>query len=107
MTRFLAGVADRALRVDRALTLDRAGAGEDRFEQRRLAALERAHQPSHRACVCHGPARRCSSATPGAKLSPTDVATETGCNATVLLEPPRRTFAPSPAATVTCPLAPK
>jgi hypothetical protein len=44
VTRFLAGVTDGVLRLDRALTLDRAGAGEDRFEQRGLAALERAHQ---------------------------------------------------------------
>ena len=61
MTRFLAGVADRVLRIDRALTLDRAGAREDRLEQRRLAALERAHQcdaPWTRgscAVLCHSP----------------------------------------------------
>src|SRR5262245_15163956 len=54
-----------------------------------------------------GPGRRCSSATPRAKLSPTEVDTETGCNAIVLLEPPMRTLAPRPAATVTWPLAPK
>ena len=44
MARFLAGVADRGARLDRALALDRAGAGENRFEQCCLAALERAHQ---------------------------------------------------------------
>ena len=44
MARFLAGVADRGARLDRALALDGAGAREDRFEQRGLAALERAHQ---------------------------------------------------------------
>ena len=33
MARFLAGVADRVARLDRTLALDRAGAGEDRFEQ--------------------------------------------------------------------------
>ena len=44
MARFLAGVADGGARLDRALALDRAGAREDRFEQRGLAALERAHQ---------------------------------------------------------------
>src|SRR5262249_56724852 len=61
MTRFLARIADGVLRIDRALTLDRAGAGEDRFEQRRLAALERAHQRdapwtrSSCAVLCHFP----------------------------------------------------
>src|SRR5579864_8361764 len=40
MARFLAGVADRIAGFDGALTLDRAGAGEDRFEQRGLAALK-------------------------------------------------------------------
>ena len=44
MARFLAGVADRVAGFDGALALDRAGAGEDRFEQRGLAALERADQ---------------------------------------------------------------
>src|SRR5262249_25966099 len=34
-----------------------------------------------------GPGRRCSSATPRAKLSPTEVDTDIGCNAIVLLEP--------------------
>jgi hypothetical protein len=32
MTRFLAGVADGVLRVDRALALDGAGSGKDSFE---------------------------------------------------------------------------
>src|SRR5262249_37082251 len=44
IARFLAGVADGVAALDRALALDRAGAGEDRLEQRRLSALERAHQ---------------------------------------------------------------
>ena len=44
LARFLAGVADGGAGLDRALPLDRAGAGQDRFEQRGLAALERAHQ---------------------------------------------------------------
>ena len=44
MARFLAGVADRVAGLDAALALDRAGAGEDRFEQRGLAALEWADQ---------------------------------------------------------------
>ena len=44
IARFLAGVADRIPRLDRTLALDRAGAGQDRFEQGRLAALEWAHQ---------------------------------------------------------------
>ena len=44
MARFLAGVADRIAGLDGALALDGAGAGEDRFEQRGLAALERADQ---------------------------------------------------------------
>ena len=44
MARFLAGVADRVAGLDRALARDRAGAGEDRFEQRGLAALERTDQ---------------------------------------------------------------
>ena len=41
---FLAAVTDRSPRIDRTLALDRASAGKDRFEQRRLAALEWAHQ---------------------------------------------------------------
>jgi hypothetical protein len=41
------------------------------------------------------------------EVEPTEVDTEIGCNATVLLLPPMRTLAPSPAAIVTCPLAPK
>ena len=59
MARLLAGVADRGARLDRALALDRAGAGEDRLEQRGLAALERAHQRdapwtrSSCAVLCH------------------------------------------------------
>src|SRR6185312_15575023 len=44
MARFLAGVADRVAGFDRALTLDHTGAEQDRFEQRRLAALERTDQ---------------------------------------------------------------
>ena len=40
MARFLAAVADRVAGLDGALALDHAGAGEDRFEQRGLAALE-------------------------------------------------------------------
>src|ERR1700684_2534867 len=44
MARFLAGVADRIAGFDGALALDRAGAGQDRLEQRGLAALERADQ---------------------------------------------------------------
>ena len=44
MARLLGGVADRGAGLDRALALDRAGARQDRFEQRGLAALERAHQ---------------------------------------------------------------
>src|SRR5262245_25311741 len=61
VTRFLAAVADRVLGIDSALALNRAGAGEDRFEQRRLAALERAHQRdapwtrSSCAVLCHLP----------------------------------------------------
>src|SRR5262245_29871379 len=181
VTRFLAGVTHGVARVDRALALDRAGTGEDRFEQRGLAALERAHQRNapwtRRSCavLCHvrlpnrprcgplrgrsryrfkpegdlargaasqarprnaadmrashaaqetaaptaaahisrgscsrqGPGRRRSSATPTAKLSPTELSIETGCSATVRLEPPTSTLAPRPAAMVTSPLAPK
>ena len=44
MAGFLAGVADRIAGFDGALALDRAGAGEDRLEQRGLAALERTDQ---------------------------------------------------------------
>ncbi len=55
IARFLAGVADRVARVDRALALNRAGAGENRLEQRGLAALERAHQ-------CNAPWTRSSCA---------------------------------------------
>ena len=54
-----------------------------------------------------GPGRSRSSATPTARLSPTELSTETGCNATVRLEPPTRTLAPRPAAMVTSPVAPK
>ena len=59
MAGFLAAVADRGPRIHRALAPDHAGAGEDRFEQRRLAALERAHQRnapwtrSSCAVLCH------------------------------------------------------
>ncbi len=59
VARLLAGVADRGPGVDGALALDRAGAGEDCFEQRGLAALERAHQRdapwtrSSCAVLCH------------------------------------------------------
>ena len=59
VARFLAGVTDRVSGLDGALARDRAGAGEDRFEQRRLAALERAHQRdapwtrSSCAVLCH------------------------------------------------------
>ena len=182
IARFLAGVADRIPRLDRTLALYRAGAGQDRLEQGRLAALEWAHQrnaPWTRgscAVLCHfrlpnsprcgllrdrfryrfrpegdlargerasgtgkepadiqgaacrkktaapfgaavrttetmrpvqGPGRSRSSATPTARLSPTELSTEIGCNATVRLEPPTRTLAPRPAAMVTSPLAPK
>ena len=41
---FLAGVADGGAGVHGALPLHRPGAGEDRLEQRRLAALERPDQ---------------------------------------------------------------
>ena len=44
MARFLAGVADGIAGLDRTLALNGAGAGEDRFEQRGLAALERTDQ---------------------------------------------------------------
>src|SRR5262245_51318853 len=44
MARFLAGVADRVAGIDGALALDRAGARQDRLEQRGLAALEGADQ---------------------------------------------------------------
>src|SRR5579862_7187862 len=44
MARFLAGVADRVAGFDGALALDRAGAGEDRFQERGLAALKRTDQ---------------------------------------------------------------
>src|SRR5262245_65805218 len=59
VTRFLAGVTHGVARVDRALALDRPGASEDRLEQCRLAALERAHQRNapwtRRSCavLCH------------------------------------------------------
>src|SRR5262245_59750563 len=65
VTRLLAAVADRGGRLDGALTLDRAGAGEDRFEQRGLTALEWAHQcdaPWTRgscAVLCHFPPPFC------------------------------------------------
>ena len=44
ITGLLAGVADGGPGFDAALTLHRAGAGEDRLEQCRLAALERPDQ---------------------------------------------------------------
>src|SRR5215470_16009878 len=44
MPRLLAGITDGGAGLHGALTLDRAGAGEDRLEQSRLAALERAHE---------------------------------------------------------------
>jgi hypothetical protein len=59
VARFLAGVAHGVASIDRSLALDRAGTGKDRFEQGRLAALERAHQrdaPGTRsscAVLCH------------------------------------------------------
>ena len=61
MARLLAGVADGVACLDRALARNGAGAGEDRFEQRGLAALERAHQRdapwtrSSCAVLCHLP----------------------------------------------------
>ena len=55
MARLRGGIADRGAGLHRALPLDRAGAGEDRFEQRGLAALEWAHQ-------CDAPGTRGSSA---------------------------------------------
>ena len=39
-----AGIADRGARGDATLTLQRAHARQDGFQQRRLAALERAHE---------------------------------------------------------------
>jgi hypothetical protein len=59
VARLLAGIAYSIACVDRSLALDCAGTGENRFEQGRLAALERAHQrdaPGTRsscAVVCH------------------------------------------------------
>ena len=60
MARLGRGVADRRARLDRALARDRAGARQDAFEKRGLAALEWAHQcdapwtPWTRASVaCH------------------------------------------------------
>src|ERR1700755_2528488 len=58
---FLAAVADGGASVHGALALDRAGAGEDRFEKCGFAALERAHQRdapgTRRSCavLCHVP----------------------------------------------------
>ena len=60
MARLLAGVADRVAGLDRALARDRAGAGENGFEKRGLAALEgtdqrdaaRARPRAHRCCAC-------------------------------------------------------
>ena len=188
MARFLAAVADRGPRLDGALAPDRAGAGEDRFEQRGLAALEWAHQrdaPWTRELVCRSvpfpppmqsrcgllagrsrlsfqtgggigkrrrqcgsrPANRreCGRAPQANRLSrrpasaveprsasagcsgwrivharlqvqirrrrsailrPTWPLTESGCSAMVRLEPPIRTLAPRPAATVASAVAP-
>ncbi len=61
MACLLAGVADRGPCLHRALAPDGAGAGEDRFEERGLTALERAHQRNtpgtRRSCavLCHDP----------------------------------------------------
>ena len=44
MARFLAGVADRVAGFDAALARDGAGAGENGFKERGLAALERTDQ---------------------------------------------------------------
>ena len=59
----------------------------------------------HDAWRCRGqrPGRSRRSATPIATLSPTWPCTETGCNATVRLEPPTSTLAPRPAAMVASP----
>jgi hypothetical protein len=43
MARLFAGIADRGACFHGTLALDRAGAGEDRFKQGGLAALEGAH----------------------------------------------------------------
>src|SRR5262249_32747311 len=43
---------------------------------------------------CQRAGRKCRSATPTARLSPTWPVTETGCSATVRLEPPTSTLAP-------------
>src|SRR5262249_60545251 len=86
--------------------------GGTRMDLRALHANKNGHLGG-RPCIARslrnrqGPGRRRSSATPSATLSPTEVATETGCNAIVLLEPPMRTLAPRPAATVTGPVRPK
>ena len=59
MAGLFAGVAHRGSRLHRALARDGAGACEDRFEQRGLAALKRAHQRdtpwtrSSCAVLCH------------------------------------------------------
>src|SRR6202043_1084906 len=54
MTGFLAGVADAVAGLDGALALDHRGAGEDRLEQRGLAALERPAQGDTARPVCSG-----------------------------------------------------
>src|SRR6478735_8650424 len=54
-----------------------------------------------------GPGHSRSYGTPTSILSPPELSTEIGCNATVRLEPPTRTLAPRPAAMVTSTLAPK
>src|SRR5882757_2509625 len=52
------------------------------------------------------PGRRLRSPMPTARLRPVWPDTEIGCKAIVRLEPPTRTLAPSPAASVASPLAP-
>ncbi len=59
IARLLAGIADRGAGFHLALALDGAGAREDRFKQRGLAALERAHQ-----CDAPGTPGTCAVAVP-------------------------------------------
>ena len=74
MARLLGGIADAGAGIHRALALDRAGAREDRFEQRGLAALERAHQRDapgtrgSRAVLCHGFTSDLASTASGGRL---------------------------------------
>src|SRR6185437_14003310 len=76
--------------------------------RQKTAALSSGRSRIERWYAGQGPGRRRSSATPTARLSPTELSTETGCSATVRwLEPPTRTLAPRPAAIVTSPVAPK